>query len=106
MKVKMKPKLKNYGKPRPVILMVIGDTLLYASTLITSYAIFEGNKTVGIISLLCGAGGFFFTKLYAAQTNTTKVEYETGQDEQGNEIENLTITENKSVNPKSQNHEN
>ena len=70
----MKPSLKNYNKKRPVILMVIGDTMLYASTLITTYAVLDGNKTVALISLGLGIGGFFFTKLYAAHTEVIENE--------------------------------
>ena len=81
------------------MLMVIGDTMLYASTLITTYAVLEGNKIVALISLGLGIGGFFFTKLYAAKTEVLKVGYEISEDESGEQTENLKVTENKSIKP-------
>ncbi len=65
----MRPKLSNYNKPRPFWMAVLGDTLVYASSAITGYALFENDKTMGFISLGCGVAGYFFTKLYAAQTS-------------------------------------
>jgi len=62
----VKPSLKNYNKHRPKILMVIGETLLYASTSVASYGILSEEKVVALGALFCGIGGHFFTKLYAA----------------------------------------
>ena len=58
--------LKNYAKPRPVYLKIIGDTLIYAGGLITASSIAMDQKVVAFISLGCMIGGFFFTNLFAA----------------------------------------
>lgn len=62
----MKAKLSNYSKPRPIFLMVLGDSLLYASTAITGMSIAADNKLAAYISLGCGIIGYFCSKLFAA----------------------------------------
>ncbi len=99
----MKPNIKNYAKPRPVWMMVLGETLDYTGKVGAGIAIFSDEKWWAIALLLIGSLSQFFTKLYTAQTNSTKIEYEVSQDESGEVIENLTVTENKSINPKNNN---
>ncbi len=76
-------------------MIVVGDTLLYVSTIITTYAVLEESKIVALISLGCGVGGFFFTKLYAAKNEVLKAEYSITEDEDGEQTEKITVTENK-----------
>lgn len=65
----MRPSIKNYGKPRPVWMRVLGDTLLYASQTGAGISIVSDSKVWAIAFLLTGTGGFFFTKLYAAKVS-------------------------------------
>jgi hypothetical protein len=57
--------MKNFYKPTPVWLRQLGDTLLFLSTIITSYGVWEGDKWIAIISLVTGVLGKFLTNLKA-----------------------------------------
>ncbi len=62
----LKPSLKNYSRPRPVWMQVLGDTMLYAGSAITTAGIATGNSLMAYIALGLGIGGYFFSKLFAA----------------------------------------
>lgn len=61
-----KPSLKNLSKARPRVLKVIGDTCVYAGSLVTSIGISNNNHLLAYISLGLSVAGFLFTNLYAA----------------------------------------
>jgi len=63
---KMSMSLKNYGRPRPVYLKVIGDTCLYASTAVTGISIYMDEDLTAYIALGAGIVGYFFTNLFNA----------------------------------------
>jgi hypothetical protein len=61
--------LINYWKPTPKKWRKIGDSLLAASTVITSAAIIGNYHAVGLIALIVGAIGKFLTNFFADDAN-------------------------------------
>jgi len=64
-----KPKLKRYYQPTPVRLRKIGDSILYAGTTMTGYAIFSESKWFAIISLVLTVLGKTLTNCYTDESN-------------------------------------
>lgn len=62
----MAPSIKNYTKPRPVWMMVLGDTFLYVGNAAGFSALGMDAKLFAFISFGVGILGYFFTKLYKA----------------------------------------
>lgn len=62
----MSPSIKNYSKPRPVWIMVIGDTLLYAGNATGFASLIGDSKTGAYIGFGVGVLAYFFSKLYTA----------------------------------------
>lgn len=58
--------LKNYNKPRPVWMKVLGDTCVYAGSAVTGVAIGNEAHVVAYISLGLLVFGFFFSNLFSA----------------------------------------
>lgn len=57
-------KIKNYFKPTPKRLRVLGDTLLGISTFITGLSISENIKWLAYGSLIIGVCGKFLTNFF------------------------------------------
>lgn len=55
---------KNYYKPTPKKLRVLGDSLLAVSTFITTFALYSEYTTVAIVSLCVGVVGKFLTNFF------------------------------------------
>lgn len=79
--------------------MVLGETLDYSGKAGALIGILSEEKWWAVALLIIGSAGQFFTKLYAAKTEILNVEYVVSEDESGEQTENLTVTENKSVKP-------
>lgn len=62
----MSPSIKNYTKPRPVWMQVLGDTFLYAGNAAGFSALAMDAKLFTFISFGVGLLGYFFSKLYKA----------------------------------------
>lgn len=88
--------IKNYNKPRPVWMRVIGDSCVYASSAITGISIANNEDVIAYISLGLGVIGYFFTKMFAAITEEyTRVEHEIEETESGHK-ETVTVTKSES----------
>jgi len=61
------PSLSNYTKPRPVWMIVLGDSLLYCSQTGAAISIFENAKWFALSFLFIGTLGYFLTRLYKAK---------------------------------------
>jgi hypothetical protein len=57
-------KFKHYWKPTPVFWRKVGDSLLAASSFITTYALFSEMKWVAFTSLGIGVAGKFLTNFF------------------------------------------
>jgi len=55
---------KNYSKNTPKFWRKLGDGLLGASTVITTFAIYEEMKAVAITALILGVVGKFLTNFF------------------------------------------
>jgi hypothetical protein len=68
-------RVKNYWKPTPFKWRALGDTLLYSSGLITTYAILNESKVFSIASLLIGTLGKCLTNFFTdePQSNFEKL---------------------------------
>lgn len=62
----MNAHIKNYNKPRPVWMAVLGDTLMYSSTTIAGMGIYSDQHAIAYVALTCGVLAQFFTKLFRA----------------------------------------
>lgn len=58
---------KNYGNPTPSFWRKLGDSLLAASYMVTTFAIYEEAKWVAIVALVIGTAGKFLTNLFSIE---------------------------------------
>lgn len=56
--------IKNYFKPTPKKIRIIGDSLLATSIFLTGYSLIMDNKTFGIVVLAIGGLGKFLSNLF------------------------------------------
>lgn len=59
--------LKDYQKPTPKKLRRLGDSLLAASTFITTYSFMENYNKIAIASLVIGVIGKFLTNFFSTE---------------------------------------
>jgi len=60
--------MKNYYLPTPKKWRKLGDALLGASTLITSYGIMQSYQWLALASLIVGVIGKFLTNFFSEDT--------------------------------------
>lgn len=53
--------IKNYWAPTPIFWRKVGDSLLLIGSTVTGYAVFEGDKRMALISLVCTVLGKVIT---------------------------------------------
>jgi len=58
---------KNYFKPTPKRIRILGDSLAAASTLAASYSIMYGNPQIGTIIMITGWFGKFLSNFFTDQ---------------------------------------
>lgn len=60
----MKKLFKKYYQPTPTNIRKIGDSLLAASTIVSTYAISNDYKAIGIAALIGGVVGKFLSNFF------------------------------------------
>lgn len=57
-------KINDYYKPTPKNWRRLGDTLLGISTTITGFTIYNDERNIAMIALICGVLGKFLTNFF------------------------------------------
>lgn len=70
----MQPKIKDYFKPTPKRLRILGDSLLGISTLVTAAAITQQQNWLAYGSLFVGVVGKFLTNFFKDESNNTNTD--------------------------------
>jgi len=67
---RLRANIRNYGKPRPVWIMVLGESLVYIGSAGAGISGFEGNPWITLGFTIVIAGGNFCTRLYSKQNGS------------------------------------
>ena len=68
------PKIKDYFKPTPKRLRILGDTLLAVSTMVTASAIAGNSKWLAVSSLIVGVLGKFMTNFFKDESSNSNTD--------------------------------
>lgn len=60
---------KNYFKPTPKRIRILGDSIAGASTLVASYSIIYGDPKIGTAIMITGWVGKFLSNFFTDETN-------------------------------------